>query len=111
MKKIKEIMQLFEYFLLNAMKKEENKGNTQVTIFMSFWCAVEILLTSTFRQKKIEKSNIVWTSMLSAQRSSFGHEKITSILSHENEVWIYYLGMKLKPRLIMFITKIYKTLP
>jgi hypothetical protein len=36
MKKIKEIMQLFEYFLLNAMKKEENKGNTQVTIFMSF---------------------------------------------------------------------------
>jgi hypothetical protein len=27
MKKIKEIMQFFECFLLNAMKKEENKGN------------------------------------------------------------------------------------
>jgi hypothetical protein len=86
-------------------------GLPQVTIFMSFWCAVEILLTSTFRQKKNEKSNIVWTSMLSRQRSSFGHEKITSILSHENDVWIFFLRMTLKPRLIMFITKIYKTLP
>jgi hypothetical protein len=83
----------------------------QVTIFMSFWCAVEILLTSTFRQKKNKKSNIVWTSMLSRQRSSFGHEKITSILSHENDVWINYLRMTLKPRLILFIKKIYKTLP
>jgi hypothetical protein len=27
MKKIKEIMQFFEFFLLNAMKNEENKGN------------------------------------------------------------------------------------
>jgi hypothetical protein len=27
MKKIKELMQFCECFLLNAMKKEENKGN------------------------------------------------------------------------------------
>jgi hypothetical protein len=27
MKKIKEIMPSFEFFLLNAMKNEENKGN------------------------------------------------------------------------------------
>jgi hypothetical protein len=27
MKKIKEIMQCFEWFLLNAMKNEQNKGN------------------------------------------------------------------------------------
>jgi hypothetical protein len=34
MKKIKEIMQIFECFLLNAMKNEENKGNN--TIFSMF---------------------------------------------------------------------------
>jgi hypothetical protein len=32
MKKIKEIMQFFECFLLNAMKNEENKGNNAI-----FW--------------------------------------------------------------------------
>jgi hypothetical protein len=32
MKKIKEIMQFFECFLLNALKKEENKGNNAI-----FW--------------------------------------------------------------------------
>jgi hypothetical protein len=30
MKKIKEIMQFFECFLLNAMKNEENKGNNAI---------------------------------------------------------------------------------
>jgi hypothetical protein len=30
MKKIKDIMQFFECFLLNAMKKEENKGNNAI---------------------------------------------------------------------------------
>jgi hypothetical protein len=30
MKKIKEIMQLFECFLLNAMKNKENKGNNAI---------------------------------------------------------------------------------
>jgi hypothetical protein len=30
MKKIKEIMQLFECFLWNAMKNEENKGNNAI---------------------------------------------------------------------------------
>jgi hypothetical protein len=29
-KKIKEIMQFFECFLLNAMKNEENKGNNAI---------------------------------------------------------------------------------
>jgi hypothetical protein len=31
-KKIKEIMRFFEFFLLNAMKNEENKGNNAVLI-------------------------------------------------------------------------------
>jgi hypothetical protein len=30
MKKIKEIMQFFECFLLNAMTNEENKGNNAI---------------------------------------------------------------------------------
>jgi hypothetical protein len=30
MKKIREIMQFFECFLLNAMKNEENKGNNAI---------------------------------------------------------------------------------
>jgi hypothetical protein len=30
MKKIKEIMQFFECFLLNAIKNEENKGNNAI---------------------------------------------------------------------------------
>jgi hypothetical protein len=34
MKKIKEIMQIFECFFLNAMKNEENKRNN--TIFSMF---------------------------------------------------------------------------
>jgi hypothetical protein len=35
MKKIKQIMQFFECFLLNAMKNEENKGNN--SIFLMFF--------------------------------------------------------------------------
>jgi hypothetical protein len=35
MKKIKEIMQFFEGFLLNVMKNEENKGNN--AIFLMFF--------------------------------------------------------------------------
>jgi hypothetical protein len=30
MKKRKEIMQVFEFFLLNAMKNEDNKGNNAI---------------------------------------------------------------------------------
>jgi hypothetical protein len=30
MKKMKQLMQFFECFLLNAMKKEENKGNNAI---------------------------------------------------------------------------------
>jgi hypothetical protein len=45
MKKIKEIMQFFECFLLNAMKKEENKGNNAI---------FEYFLLNAMKKKKIK---------------------------------------------------------
>jgi hypothetical protein len=38
MKKIKEIMQIFECFLLNAMKNEENKGNNAIFLMFLVEC-------------------------------------------------------------------------
>jgi hypothetical protein len=38
MKKIKEIMQLLECFLLNAMENEENKGNNAIFLMFLVEC-------------------------------------------------------------------------
>jgi hypothetical protein len=38
MKKIKEILQFFECFLLNVMKNEENKGNNAIFLMFLVEC-------------------------------------------------------------------------